>query len=157
MAAPAYLNVTLKLMALYAGVIGALMLFFHSAGTFFFNRAVLDPVVTRYWGGVLFALCVFYLFLSYDPERYRAFLWVGVFDLGTAMFITVYNVAKANMAWYQGIVALVINPIFLVLLLSGLTKKDEGKVVFEVGNEMTAKPGQELPPHITGHHPLHGK
>ncbi|MBW2964714.1 hypothetical protein KY363_04605 [Candidatus Woesearchaeota archaeon] len=157
MTAPTYLKVTLKLMAAYAGLIGAIMLFFQSTGQFFFNRSVLDPVVTRYWGGTLIALCVFYLFLSYDPEKYRAFLWVGVFDLATAMFITIYNIARAGMLWYQGIVALVINPIFIVLLLSGLTHKDEGKVVFEVGADLAAKPGQELPPHITGHHPLHGK
>jgi hypothetical protein len=151
-----YLKVTFKLMALYAGFMGALMLFFHDAAQVLFQREVQDTLTTRYWGGVLLAIAVLYLFISTDPEKYRLLIWVGILDLGTASGITIMNIATGNLNWMQGITGIVINPIFMIIIISGLAGKKE-EVVFVAGHDAAAKPGQELPPHLGGHHPLHGK
>jgi ABC-type Fe3+-siderophore transport system permease subunit len=157
MAEQTYLKVTLKLMALYAGLMGAMMLLFHEAASFLFQHPVADPMVTRYWGGVLLAIAIFYLFLSTDPAKYRLFIWVGVFDLGAAMILTIVSIAQKNIMWIQGITGLVLNPAFIIMLLYGLAKEPEGKVVFTTGGNTKRAEGQELPPHITGKHPLQGK
>lgn len=151
MAEATYLKIALTLMALYAGVMGALMTMFHDAANFVFQYDITDPMVTRYWGGVLFALAVFYLFLSTDPVKYRLFLWVGVFDLGIAMILTIINISISHINWVQGLIGVVINPIFIIILLYGLAKAPEGRVVIVAGEDVKAKPGQELPPHIAGH------
>jgi hypothetical protein len=157
MAKDTYLKVTLTLMALYAGIMGAMMAIFHDAAGFVFQHQISDPMVTRYWGGVLIALSIFYLFLSMDPLKYRLFLWVGVFDLGIAMLITIISIAKKDIMWLQGITGIILNPIFMVILLYGLAKEKEGEVIMVAGEKKDAAPGQELPPHLAGHHPLHGK
>ncbi|MBW2972246.1 hypothetical protein KY359_04390 [Candidatus Woesearchaeota archaeon] len=158
MAAQTYLKVALKLMALYAGVMGALTMMFQDAGSFIFQYTIKDPMLARYWGGVLMALAVFYLLLSMDPEKYRLFIWVGIFDLGIAMILTIAHIAIANISWAQGIVGLVINPIFIIILLYGLAKEPEGKVIFVAGETKEGEQVQELPEHAsTRKHPLHGK
>jgi len=157
MATPTYLNVTLKLMALYAGVMGSLTLMFQDAGAFIFQMPIRDPVITRYWGAVLMAFAIFYLFLSMDTEKYRLFIWVGVFDLGFAMITTIAHISTKAISATQGIAGVVINPIFIVILLYGLAKKKEGQVVLTAGEDLKGKPEHELPSHLTGHHPLHRK
>jgi hypothetical protein len=157
MAKDTYLKVTLTLMALYAGVMGALMALFQDAAGFVFQHPVNDPMVTRYWGGVLIAISIFYLFMSMDPLKYRLFLWVGVFDLGIAMILTIISIAQKEIMWLQGITGLILNPIFMILLLYGLAKEKEGEIIMVAGNTKAAAEGQELPPHISGEHPLHGK
>ena len=157
MAASTYLKVTLTLMALYAGIMSALLLVFHEAAAFIFRYGITDPVVTRYWGGVLLGISIFYLFLATDPVKYRLFLWVGVVDLGSAAVLTIINISTETLNWVQGIIGLIINPVFIVILLYGLARPPEGEVVFTAGEEKKAQEGQELPPHITGHHPLHRK
>jgi hypothetical protein len=157
MAKQTYLKVTLTLMALYAGVMGALMMLFHDAANFVFQYDIIDPMVTRYWGGVLLALSIFYLFIATDPVKYRLFLWVGVFDLGMAMILTIINISLKNLNWWQGMIGVVINPIFIVILLYGLAKPPEGEVLFVAGEDKKANPQHELPPHIVGQHPLDRK
>ncbi len=151
MAAPTYLKVTLKFMALYAGIMAVMAVFFQDVGSFLFKYSLNDPLILRYWGGALFALAILYLFLSYEPEKLRVLLWVGVIDLSSTMFITIIHVAKGMMVWYQGIIPMIINPIFLVLILSGLSGKPEGEVLLMTGGEEEG----ELPDHMK--HPLHGK
>lgn len=157
MAKQTYLKVTLTLMALYAGVMGALMTLFHDAANFLFQYDITDPMVTRYWGGVLLALSIFYLFIATDPVKYRLFLWVGVFDLGIAMILTIINISLKNLNWIQGLIGVVINPIFIIILLYGLAKPPEGEILFVAGEDKKASPQHELPPHIAGHHPLDKK
>ena len=157
MAGPTYLKVTLTLMALYAGVMGSLSLLFHDAASYIFQYTITDTTTTRYWGGVLLAMSIFYLFLATDPVKYRLFLWVGVLDLGIAAVLTVINISLQTLSWVQGITGLVINPIFMIILLYGLARPSEGEVIFRAGAEKKARPGQELPPHITGQHPLQRK
>ncbi|MFH1669141.1 MAG: hypothetical protein ABIA62_04395, partial [Candidatus Woesearchaeota archaeon] len=132
MAAPKFLTVSLKLMALYAGVIGSLVLMFQDVAEFFFGYPIKDPVVARYWGGVLIVLAVLYLFLSTDPEKYRLFLWVGVFDLSIALIVTIINMTTNAITVTQGMIAIIINPIFIILLLYGLAKEPKSEVVFFV-------------------------
>ncbi|MBN1543955.1 hypothetical protein JW898_00670 [Candidatus Woesearchaeota archaeon] len=158
MAGQTYLKATLTLMALYAGIMGALTLMFQDAGSYVFQYTIKDPVLARYWGGVLMAMAVFYLFLSLDPQKYQLFLWVGVLDLGIAMILTVMNIAIADMNWIQGIIGLVINPILIILLLYGLAKEPEGTVIFVAGESKQGAQVQELPEHAsTRKHPLQGK
>ncbi len=157
MAAPTYLKVTLKLMALYAGLVGALTLMFHEAAAFLFAYNITDPVTVRYWGGVLLAMSVFYLFLSTDPEKYRMFIWVGVFDLGIAMITTIIQIAIGAIHWLQGISAIILNPIFIIILLYGVAKEPEGEVVFVASDKAQKGHEYEIPEHAQAHHPLHGK
>ena len=153
----AYLKVILKLMALYAGVMGALALLFQDVAYYIFRYPLTDVMIARYWGAMLLVMAVFYLFLSYDPIKYRIFIWIGVFDLGFATCLTIINIATGVINWTQGAVAIVLNPIFVVILLYGLAKEPEGEVIFVAGEEKKGKPEHELPPHITGNHPLHRK
>ena len=157
MASPTYLNVTLKLMALYVGVLGAMTLFFQEAGAFVYQYTLKDQMVTRYWGAALLVLAIFYLFLSTDTEKYRLFIWVGVFDLGASMILTIVNMYIGDMNWLQGITGVIVNPIFIIILLFGLAKPPQGKVVLVSGYDAKPKPEHELPPHIIGKHPLHRK
>lgn len=157
MAAPTYLKVTLKLMALYAGLMGAMTLMFHDAAEFLFAYNISDPLLARYWGGVLMAMAVFYLFLSTDPEKYRMFIWVGVFDLGIATITTIVNVAAGTIHWLQGISALFLNPVLIIVLLYGAAKEPEGKVVFVASDQEQKGHEQHRPEHAGTHHPLHGK
>jgi hypothetical protein len=137
---------------------GAVAVFFQDVASFIFRYPIQDPMITRYWGGVLLALAVFYLFLSMDPEKYQIFIWVGVFDLGITMIVTIIHISLKTITWLQGFTAIFINPIFIVLLLYGLAKEPKGEVVFVAGNEKKpGKPEQELPAHVHGEHPLHGK
>ena len=103
------------------------------------------------------ALAVLYMFISTDPEKYRLFIWVGVFDLGIAMLVTVISVAQNNINWIQGITGLILNPLFIIVILYGLAKEPEGEIIFVAGQEQKAKEGQELPAHLSGQHPLQGK
>jgi hypothetical protein len=157
MAQQKYLTVTLKLLALYSGVMGAFMLLFHDAASFVFQYTVKDPMITRYWGGALLALSLMYLFISMDPEKYRLLIWVAVFELGMTMILTLIHVSLASISWVQGITGLILNPLFVIVLLYGLAKKPEGEVLFVAGEAKKAKPEHELPPHISGKHPLHRK
>jgi hypothetical protein len=152
-----FLKVALKLMALYAGIMGALALFFQDVARFLFSYYTLDPVTTRYWGGILLVMSIFYMFISMDPERYRLFLWIGVFDLGLAMVITIIHMSMKVITITQGFVGIFVNPIFIVVLLYGLAKKPEGEVVFSAGEAKKGKQVDELPAHSAGKHPLHGK
>ena len=147
-----YLKVVLTLMALYAGIMGSLTLIFHDAANFLFQYDLQDPLITRYWGGVLLAFAIFYIFLATDPVKYRLFLWIGIIDLGIAAILTVINISLNYLSWIQGLVGLVINPIFIIILLYGVAKQPEGEVIFVSGGENKAKPGQELPAHIAGNH-----
>ena len=138
-------------MALYAGLMAAMAVFFQDVGSFIFRYSLNDPLVLRYYGGVLFALAALYMLISYEPERLRVLIWVGIIDLGAAAVITIVHIAQGGLAWYQGIIPMVVNPIFMVLLLSGLAKPAEGEVLL-----MTSGEGEgELPDHMK--HPLHGK
>jgi FtsH-binding integral membrane protein len=158
MADPKYLKVTLKLMALYAGFMGVFTMMFQSTGEVLFQYSITDPVTTRYWGGVLFAMSIFYLFLSSDPIKYRLFIWVGVFDLGIAMLLTIINLAIGSVSLVQGLVGVLVNPILLMILLYGLGKKPEGEVIMVVGGaHKEATPEMTLPPHLAGTHPLSRK
>ena len=157
MAPPTYLKVTLKLMALYAGLIGAMTLMFHDAASFLFAYNIQDPVLARYWGGVLMAMAVFYLFLSADPEKYRIFIWVGVLDLGIASITSVIHIATGAIHWIQGISALVLNPIFIIILLYGVAKEPEGEVIFIASDDKIKGHEGHMPEHSQAHHPLHGK
>ncbi len=158
MASAKYLKVTLTLMALYAGIMGSLTLFFQDVAAFLFGYNITDPVATRYWGAVLLTMSIFYLFLSMDPVKHRLFLWIGVFDLGFASTLTVLNVATKHISVAQGIVAIVLNPIFMVILLYGLAKPPEGEVVLMAGHSQKPEiPEHELPAHLSGTHPLKGK
>jgi len=152
MAEPKYLKVTLKLMALYAGIMGALTLLFQEAGSFIFGYTIKDPVTTRLWGGVLIAIAIFYLFLSMDPVKYRMFIWVGVFDLGIAMITTVYCIYTKELSLLQGMVAVILNPILMIILLYGLAKKSEGAVILISGGKAEGHPEQVLPEHLSGEH-----
>lgn len=156
MAAPKFLSISLKLMALYAGIMATFTLFFQEAGMFIFRYRINDPMVTRYWGGVLLAMAMFYLFVSTDPEKYRLLLWVGVFDLGTAMVLSIYHMSIETISIVQGLIGIVVNPIFMVVLLYGLAHKQEGEVVL-VSGRPPEEGGHHLPDHIVGHHPLHRK
>lgn len=156
MAAPTYLKVVLILMSLYAGVMGALTLFFQDAGSVLFQYSITDPLTMRYWGGVLLAMSVFYWFLSRDPVEYQAFLWVGVFDLGIAMVLTIINISTKAMNWVQGLPAIMLNPIFMVILLYGLAKEHQGEVVLVSGEESKGT-RDSIPEHVREKHPLHGK
>ncbi len=158
MAAPKFLTVSLKLMALYAGVIGSLVLMFQDVAEFFFRYPMKDPVIARYWGGMLIVMAVFYLFLSTDPLKYRLFLWVGVFDLSIAVIITIIHMTTKVIVVSQGMVAIIVNPIFIILLLYGLAKEPKSEVVFVAhGDRSDHHKHEDLPQHATGHHPLHGK
>jgi len=152
-----YLKVTLTIMALYAGLMGAFTLFFQDVAEFMFKYTIRDPLTTRYWGGMLMAMAILYLFLSTDPEKYRLLLWVGVFDLGLASTITIISISTASINIWQGFTAIILNPIFMVVLLYGLAKKPEGEVVLVAGEAKQGKPEHELPAHLSGQHPLHGK
>lgn len=152
-----YLKVVLTLMALYAGIMGSLTLLFHDAANFLFQYDLTDPTITRYWGGVLIALSIFYIFLATDPVKYRLFIWVGIIDLGIAAVLTVIHISLTNLSWIQGLIGLIINPIFIIILLYGVAKQHEGEIILVSGEEKKAKPGQELPSHIAGHHPLYKK
>lgn len=143
-------------MALYAGVLATFTLFFQEAGRFVFQYAIQDPMITRYWGGVLLAMAIFYLFLSTDPIKYRLFLWVGVFDLGIAMVLTIYHLAMGEVSLVQGLIGVVINPVFMVILLYGLAHQPEGEIVLMAGEGHKGQ-DPELPAHIHGTHPLHRK
>ena len=157
MAGPTYLKVVLKLMALYAGVMASLTLMFQEAGSFLFQYHLQDMMLARYWGGILLAMAIFYLFLSTDPVKYRLFIWVGVFDLGVASILTIVHIATTSISWVQGITGLILNPIFLVILIYGLAREKEGKVVLVSGNEGSGHE-QQIPEHARGgRHPLHGK
>lgn len=131
---------------------------FQDAGSYVFQYQIQDPMLARYWGGVLMAMAVFYLFLALDPQKYQLFLWVGVLDLGIAMILTIMHIAIANISWIQGFVGLIVNPILIVLLLYGLAKEPEGKVIFVAGDAKQGEQVQELPAHAsTRKHPLQGK
>jgi hypothetical protein len=158
MADPTYLKVTLKLMALYAGLMGVFTLMFQDTGAVVFQYSIKDPVTTRYWGGVLFAMAIFYLFLSSDPVKYRIFIWVGIVDLGIAMLLTIIHLSTGSVSWVQGFVGVVLNPIFIMIILYGLAKKPEGEIILVAGGaHKEASPEQTLPDHLTGTHPLYRK
>ncbi len=157
MAAPTYLKVTLKLMALYAGVMGALAAFFQDAGSFIFGHTITDPMITRYWGGVLLAMSIFYFFLSMEPDKYRLFIWVGIFDLGIAMVFTAINLSTEAIGVVQGLVGVILNPIFVVILLYGIAKEPEGEVLFVTTGETKEGGEENTPEHSRSRHPLHGK
>lgn len=157
MAKDIYLNVVLKCMALYAGTLATFTLFFQPAGSVVFQYSIIDPTITRYWGGVLLAMAIFYLFLSTDPVKYRLFIWVGVFDLGTAMILTIMNMSVGAVSWVQGLIGVVINPIFIMVLLYGLAHKPEGEVLLVSGDGLKSADGIELPAHLAGQHPLNRK
>jgi hypothetical protein len=152
MASAKYLKVTLTLMALYAGIMGSLTLFFQDAGSFIFRYNITDPVITRFWGGILIAIAIFYLFLSMDPVKYRLFIWVGVFDLGIAMIASVYSMYMKELSVSQGLISIILNPVFMIILLYGLAKKSEGEIILVSGQPSTAPPEQTLPAHLAGEH-----
>ena len=156
MPAPRYLKVTLILMALYAVFMGVITLFFQDAGAFVFRYAIKDPVVTRHWGTLFFALALLYFLISKDPAKYYLFLWVGVVDLGSNLILTVIHMSLQAMNWMQLVIPLIINPIFIVILLYGLAKEREGKIVLVSGEESKGT-RNSIPEHAREKHPLQGK
>ncbi|MFC1742225.1 hypothetical protein ACFL3V_06840 [Nanoarchaeota archaeon] len=157
MAGPAYLTVTLKLMALYAGVMGSLALIFQDVGSVVLGYNVVDTVPTRYWGAMLLVMAIFYLFLSSDPLQYRLFIWIGVLDLGVAMLLSIYLIATNVITWLNGVTAVVLNPIFIIILLLGLAKEQEGHTIIREHQEGERHRREQLPEHAVGKHPLHNK
>ena len=156
MAAPRYLKVTLILMSLYALFMGTLTLFFHGAASLVFQYSIKDPVITRYWGTLFFALAVLYFLISRDAVKYSMFLWVGIVDLGANFIITIINMSLQLINWIQIIIPLVINPIFIVILLYGLAKEHEREVVLVSGEESKGT-RHNIPDHVREKHPLQGK
>ena len=152
-----YLSVTLKLLATYMMVLGIFSIFFQPAGQILYLFSVIDSVTTRIWGGALFALAIFYLIASYDVEKYRDMIWVGVIHLSTMFLILIYHLATGVFEPAEAVVRLVLNPIFILLLMTGIVHKPREKVLWELRKEGNIENSGHMPEHVREKHPLHGK
>ena len=150
-----YLSITLRLMALYMMVMGVFAIFFQDAAEFMYLFQVVDPITTRMWGGALVGLSIFYLLASYDVEKYRLLLWAGVLQLTVSFLLTVYHMGTRIIEPAQGMIRMIVTPIFLIILLSGILSHKKEKVLFEVGGKTKGEP--QGPEQIREQHPLQGK
>ncbi len=155
-----YLSVTLKLMSLYMMFVGVFALFFQSAGAFLFLFKVTDPILMRAWGVTLITLALFYLMISYDVQKYRTLIWVGVVHLSISFFNTLYHIGTKQTTTLESIsIGVFFIPVFLIVLLTGILHKPKEEVVFEIrdsGKKLKEVP-RNLPEHVREKHPLHGK
>jgi hypothetical protein len=109
-------RVVILLVAAWNSVAGLVLVAFHGASSGALGAGVEDEAGQRLLGVHLLILVPAYLLIAWKPERYQGFQWLPYAGQVGATVVVAYNLLSGDTKVSDGILALAIGVIFVVLL-----------------------------------------
>ncbi|HEX5370999.1 MAG TPA: hypothetical protein VFY10_16465, partial [Dehalococcoidia bacterium] len=109
-------RIIILLIAIWSLIAGVLLVFFHGTASGALGAGVSDAAGQRLVGAHLLILVPVYLLIAWHPERYHGLLWLPFAGQLVVVISVGYGILSGDTAFGDGMLALAIGAIFVVLL-----------------------------------------